>query len=289
MSSHHPNPNSSNNAIACQLDEAATILESQDAGPHRVRAYRRAAATLRDLDQSVDDILLQQGQQGLEALPGVGTTIARGIADIIASGTWPWLEHLKGQYDPEAAFQTVPGIGPGLAARIHHDLGIADLEELELAAHDGRLATLEGFGTRRVRAVRESLAGRFGRYRRPQGVSEPPVAELLDIDREYRSRAEQDELPRLTPHRFNPEHLAWLPVLHTERSGRHYTALFSNTARAHQLGRTTDWVVIYLDDRPRRQWTAVTETAGPLHGHRVIRGREPECLQLLADDTEAGP
>lgn len=57
------------------------------------------------------------------------------------------------------------------------------------------------------------------------------------------------------------------------------TALFSNTARAHQLGRTHDWVVVYFhaDSQPEGQRTVVTETAGELKGKRVVRGLEVEC------------
>ena len=59
----------------------------------------------------------------------------------------------------------------------------------------------------------------------------------------------------------------------------HFTVLFSNTARAHELGRTRDWVVIYFydDQHEEGQHTVVTETRGPLLGQRVVRGRELEC------------
>ena len=70
---------------------------------------------------------------------------------------------------------------------------------------------------------------------------------------------------------------AWLPVLHTTRGRRHYTALFSNTALAHRLARTDDWVVIYWDNgRGERQGTVVTADRGPLKGRRIVRGREAE-------------
>ena len=56
----------------------------------------------------------------------------------------------------------------------------------------------------------------------------------------------------------------------------------SNSARAHDLGRTQDWVVIYYErDGHEEQATAVTETHGPLAGRRVVRGREAECGRLL--------
>jgi putative hydrolase len=110
----------------------------------------------------------------------------------------------------------------------------------------------------------------------------PAVDLLLDIDAEYRDKAAAGELPKIAPRRFNPEGKAWLPILHAEKGGWHFTALFSNTARAHELGRTGDWVVIYFYDDEHReaQCTVVTETHGPMEGQRVVRGREAECRRL---------
>src|SRR5947209_1109609 len=68
-------------------------------------------------------------------------------------------------------------------------------------------------------------------------IPEPPIDELLDVDREYRERARSGSLRTIAPRRFNPLRLKWLPVLHTRRGTRDYSALFSNTARAHQLHR----------------------------------------------------
>jgi hypothetical protein len=67
--------------------------------------------------------------------------------------------------------------------------------------------------------------------------------------------------------------------LHTQRGEWHFTVLFSNTAQAHQLERTHDWVVVYFydDEHAEGQHTVVTETHGPLAGRRVVRGREAEC------------
>ena len=112
-----------------------------------------------------------------------------------------------------------------------------------------------------------------------QAAEGPAVELLLQVDREYRERAARDDLPTIAPRRFNPQRTAWLPVLHTVRGNWHFTALFSNTARAHELGRTRDWVVIYFydDHHQEGQHTVVTETRGPLRGRRVVRGREEEC------------
>lgn len=146
--------------------------------------------------------------------------------------------------------------------------------------HDGRLALVPGFGTKRLDGIRDALATRL-RARRSHVPDEPlpSVDEILDVDREYRERAARDDLPIITPRRFNPMHERWLPVLHTTRGDRHYTALYSNTATAHRVGRTHDWVVIYIDGRDREhQCTVVTQLRGPLARRRVVRGRESECI-----------
>jgi hypothetical protein len=68
-------------------------------------------------------------------------------------------------------------------------------------------------------------------------------------------------------------------VLHTARGRRHYTALYSNTARAHDLHKTRDWVVLYYEGRGgERRYTVITSEFGPLAGRRIVRGREAECV-----------
>ncbi|MDH4065516.1 MAG: helix-hairpin-helix domain-containing protein [Acidobacteriota bacterium] len=268
-----------NAAIAARLDEVAALLQEQGANPFRVRAYRRGAAAVRRLPASVSHILDADGLEGLERLQGIGVTLARVIRDIVRFGYSPMLERMRGDLDPMHLLATVPGIGRRIAGRLHDELGLETLEDLEAAAYDGRLESLAGFGPKRLAGVRAVLAERLGRVRIPPSGRVPPtVAELLDVDREYREQAAADRLPRIAPRRFNPEGRRWLPVLHTARGARHYTALFSNTERAHRLGTTGDWVVIYGDrGRADGQWTVVTAPVGPLAGRRVVRGREAEC------------
>lgn len=274
-----------NAQVATVLDETARLLEQHHADPFRVQAYRRAAGTVRTLPGSIIDVLHERGLPGLDALPGIGPALARSVNLIVTTGRLPMLDRLRAELDPVALLASIPGIGRRLAERIHDTLEIETLEALEVAAHDGRLATVPGFGEKRLAGVRDVLATRLGRKRPPtlDGPPElgPTVEELLDVDREYLAAARAGRLYRIAPRRFNPEGSAWLPVMHTWRGGRHYTCLFSNTARAHALGRTRDWVVLYHDEPDgQHQHTVVTETAGPHAGRRVVRGREAECASL---------
>jgi hypothetical protein len=284
-----PKSYATNAELAVALRETANLLEAQGASPFRVRAYRSAAQTVDTLEAPLWHTVEAEGAAGLIRFPTIGRSIAGSLAHMIRTGKFPLLERLRGDDAAERIFATVADIGPKLAQRIHEQLSIETLWELEAAAQDGRLAQVPGMGQKRLRAVRESLAGRF---RRPAptkskltsgNVLEAPLGELLDVDREYRESATKGQLPRIAPRRFNPTHEAWLPVLHTEREMRHYTAMFSNTARAHELDATHDWVVIYRDDDGNHgQWTVITSHFGKLRGKRIVRGRESECASHYA-------
>lgn len=274
-----------NTQVCMKLEEMAELLEQQNANPFRIRAYRHAAISLSGLQQDLAEIFQQEGNKGLQTLPGVGRGIANAIAEIITTGRWAQLERLRGSLDPVHLFQTVPGIGPDLAERIHEELHIDTLEALENAAFDGTLEKIKGIGNRRLTALRASLASMLGRARQQSRLSNtggPEVSLLLEIDRQYLEQAFSGELPKIAPKRFNPSGEAWLPILHAEKDSWHFTALFSNTALARQLHKTNDWVIVYFydDHQQEGQYTLVTETHGPLQGRRVVRGREAECRRF---------
>jgi DNA polymerase/3'-5' exonuclease PolX len=110
--------------IADKLYQAADILAAQGAAPFRVAAYRRAANSISARDDDLGTITAQGGRKALEAIPSVGASIAGAIGEMLATGRWTFLEHLKGTADPETLFRAVPGVGPALARRICRTLQI---------------------------------------------------------------------------------------------------------------------------------------------------------------------
>jgi putative hydrolase len=272
-----------NQKAAGLFREFAALLRTQHGNPFRINAYNRAAATLESLDRDTREILRLEGADGLTQLPTIGSGLASSIEEIARTGRLSQLDRLRGSADPAELFRSVPGVGKVLSQRLFDTLHVDTLEELEQAAHDGRLASVPGVGARRVEAIKAGIASLLNRGPRTQRVNRaaPGVDLLLDVDAEYRDKASRNKLPKLAPKRFNPEHEAWLPVLHTEREPWHFSALYSNTALAHELGRTDDWVVIYFydDDHREGQCTVVTEVQGEQRGRRVVRGREAECRE----------
>ena len=290
MNQVNPHPegpgNDENASIAGALSDYADLLEAQGEDGFRIRAFRRASETIVSLARPLRDIFEAEDFDGLTALPGIGRGIGAAIVEMLTTGRWAQLERLKGESAPEQLFRTLPGVGPVLARRLAEDHDLESLEDLEEALRHGAPG-IEGIGPRRRKALEAILSERLGRRLRRApahpAASPPPVGMLLDVDRMYRERAAAGTLRKIAPRRFNPDGEAWLPILHARHGDWHFTALYSNTGRAHELGKTRDWVVIYhhLADGPEERCTVVTETHGPMAGERVVRGRERECEELF--------
>lgn len=204
--------------------------------------------------------------------------------------------------DPWADFATIPGLGAKLTDRLIHQLGIQTLEQLELAAHTGRLQTVPGIGPRKACAIRSAAAELLVQRQRKRSRrtlppnarvsaqrkshAEPSVAQLLIVDREYRRRARAQTLPKVAPRRFNPEGTATLPVYRVQHGNTEFRVFYSNSSTAHALGKTLDWVIVLAGNADRTlQYTVVSETRGSWSGQRVVRGRESECRALYGLDA----
>lgn len=274
-----------NAEIAANLEELAQHLEEAGTQPLLVQTYRAVAHTVRWLEQPVQRILAEQGRAGLESLQHVDDRTVDALEDLIDTGHLDLLDEVRADLEPQHTFDQVPGISRVLARAIEMRLGIVTLEELATAAVDGRLERMPEIDPDGVARIQAGLRARMGR-RSMRAAEHPPVAELLSIDREYRRRAAAGELHRIAPSHNNPQHIPWLPVLHSIRGPHRYTALFSNTDLAHTLGKTDDWVIIYTFVMGRvRQDMVATELEGDLAARRVVRGREQETREHYQRET----
>lgn len=170
--------------------------------------------------------------------------------------------------DPQLSLDASPATDPAgpenawLAAKLEE---VAELLETQAA------------NPFRVRAYRRAAAAL---RRHPEGVSAPLAA---------RGPSVQDPKTCSPPWPGSGRSSRSAGCPSCTPSGRHDTALHSNTARAHELGATHDWVVIYRDDHEGHgQWTVVSARRGALAGRRVVRGRELRCAALYGLESSAG-
>lgn len=271
-----------NRRIARQLVAYADLLAQQGGDGFRERAYRAAAGTVQRMDRPLVTILAEQGLDGLIDLPTIGAGIASAIAEMLRTGRWARLDLLNGEATPDRLFRTLPGVGPVLAASLAEATHADTLEALEMALLNPE-TKVPGLGPRRRAMILSGLSDRLARINagapRDTAGDQPDVGLLLRMDNAYRAAAQAGKLRTIAPRRFNPDGLSWLPIQHRTDGGWDMTALYSNTALAHRLDRTRDWVVIdyHNDSGAQGRCTVVTEPRGPLVGKRVVRGREAEC------------
>ena len=132
-----------NAQIADVFDEIADLLELQEANQFRIRSYRDAARTVRDLSQRLEDMVANN--EDLTELPNIGDSTSSKIHEILKTGTCEQLEELRGEV-PEGLtqFMKVPGLGPRTAMELYRELGIETLEDLREACEQGKVRELNG-------------------------------------------------------------------------------------------------------------------------------------------------
>src|SRR5262245_17508819 len=152
-----------NNAqIAEKLLAHARELEAHGHNLYRVRAYRRAALSIRMLAVEVSELLEQGGRAALATIPGVGAHLAFTLERLLRRGEWVTLGPGPEETDPRQRLTSLPGVGPRLALRLREELGIETLAQLEEAAREGRLEVV-GIGPGRVQVLLTVLEARRGK------------------------------------------------------------------------------------------------------------------------------
>jgi len=162
------------------FDEIADILEVKGENSFKIRAYRRAARTIESLTQDLKVIAERGGVSELKKISGVGEGIAKKIVEIAQTGDCKKYIELK-QEVPSGVLEllAIPRVGPKTIAKVHDELGICSIADLEKAAKSHNLEKLPGLGTK----VEENILKGIAQYRSYKGrvlLSEAlPRAELI--------------------------------------------------------------------------------------------------------------
>ncbi len=130
--------------VARTLDEIAQYIELSDPNPFRAQAFERAARAVEKLDEEIEDVV---ASGKLYETSGIGKAIGPIIIEILDTGGSRYLEDLRKQFPPGIFdLLRVPGLGLKKVGILYDKFGISTLEELELAAREGKVAKLKGFG-----------------------------------------------------------------------------------------------------------------------------------------------
>jgi DNA polymerase (family 10) len=132
--------------IARLLDETAALLEIDAADPFRVRSYRRAAEAVEQQTTQLAALVASDDKK-LLAIPGIGKGMAANICQLVESGSIPLRDELLTKYKASMLeLLRLPGMGPKTVALVWSALGVSDIDALEAAAREGKLASLPRMG-----------------------------------------------------------------------------------------------------------------------------------------------
>lgn len=147
-----------NREIARILSEISEYLEMQNVA-FKPRAYQKAADAIAELEESVKDVYKKSGLKGLEEIPGVGASIAEKIEELLKTGKLKYYEDLKKKTPVKLDELTrVEGLGPKNIKKLHEELGIKNLEDLEKAAKEHKIRELDDFGEKSEQNILDGIA-----------------------------------------------------------------------------------------------------------------------------------
>lgn len=131
--------------VAWLFYRMAELLELQNANPYRVRAYRRAAATIEGSPEKVTEMV--GAGRDLSELPDIGADLAQKIEEICTTGRLSALAETEAQM-PETLVElsAIPELGPKRLAELHDRLGVTTVEDLVKACAAGAVGRLASFG-----------------------------------------------------------------------------------------------------------------------------------------------
>ncbi len=145
----------SNAQIADRLAGLAQLLSTHKENLYKVKAYRRAAAKIRSLSESLDELVRDDAD--LTRFPGIGDAIASAIREIVLTGRLRKLDTLRGEAAPEVAnLADYPRLDPKRVLRIYKKLKISSIAALREKLESGQIEA--ALGPRMAQHVRQGLS-----------------------------------------------------------------------------------------------------------------------------------
>lgn len=133
--------------IANILKEIGEYLVMKGELIFKVKAYEKAGEAIESLSESLSEIYRKGGLKALEEIPGVGTSIAEKIEELLKTGHLKYYEKLKKKTPVSLSeLSGVEGLGPKSILKLYEELDIKNLKELEKAAREGKIGKLDDFG-----------------------------------------------------------------------------------------------------------------------------------------------
>ena len=168
-----------NAELARIFRDLAAYLD-MDAVPFKPRAYEKAAQAIESHDRPLDAVYRAGGVKALREIPGIGTSMAGKLEELITTGKCKLREEYHRRMPVDlAALTALEGVGPKAVKVLYQRLGVRTLADLEAAARAGKVRDLPHFGEKSEQKILKALAfAQTSGQRTPLAAVRPVIDEL---------------------------------------------------------------------------------------------------------------
>ena len=153
-----------NARVAAELEAFAALLDLAESTPYASRAYRRAAAIIRELRSPIMT-LVREGRE--RELRGIGPGISARLRELAETGSIAEVDELRRRARPDlVALGRLLGIAPRRMLKIASVLGAETPDDFRRIAREGSLQRVPGIGPATERLILERLDSEGGQPRR---------------------------------------------------------------------------------------------------------------------------
>ena len=144
-----------NKNIADIFNNIGSMLEIIGDNPFKIRAYKKASATIKALDQDLNDI---SDNSQLTDIKGIGKDLAKKINEFITTGRIKYYEELKSTVPEELLkIKNIQGIGPKMLQTLFNDFGVKKISDLENVLGNEEFINKKGVGTKKINELKVGI------------------------------------------------------------------------------------------------------------------------------------
>ena len=146
---------SKNAEIAQIFEQMAGMLSILDENPFKIRAYKKAALNILELDENIED---RVEKDDVTDIPGVGKDLASKVKEYVETGDIEEFEKLQEIVPLEMTeLLGILGLGPKTLSLLYRELDVRSLEDLEKVLDGEEVLKFKGLGQKKVDEIKKGI------------------------------------------------------------------------------------------------------------------------------------
>ncbi len=146
---------SKNTEIANIFEQIASMLSILDENPFKIRAYKKAALNILELNEDIED---RVSRDDVTDIPGVGKDLGSKVKEYVETGEIAEFGKLQEKVPLEMTeLLGILGLGPKTLALLYKELDVRGLEDLEKVLDGEEILNFKGLGQKKIDEIKRGI------------------------------------------------------------------------------------------------------------------------------------